>query len=97
MNISRYEQETIINFNEEEKTATVYTMNGRLTRKLIKLAEERPNECKFKFAEADGKAVTYIVPKRWIKINAPTKREYTEEERQAVRERFASYRQNSNT
>ena len=27
MNMARYEQETIINFNEEEKTAGIYTHN----------------------------------------------------------------------
>ena len=28
MNMARYEQETIINFNEEEKTAGIYTHNA---------------------------------------------------------------------
>ena len=27
MNMARYEQETIISFNEEEKTAVIYTHN----------------------------------------------------------------------
>ena len=29
MNMARYEQETIINFNEEEKTAGIYTSISR--------------------------------------------------------------------
>lgn len=64
MSLSRYEQETIINFNEEEKTATVYTMNKSLIRKLERIEAERPEECKAQQKDADGLAVTYIVPKR---------------------------------
>ena len=30
MNLTRYEQETIINFNEEETTASIYTHNNSL-------------------------------------------------------------------
>ena len=45
MNLSLYEQETIVNFNEEEATANVYTQNRALRRKLDKLAQERPQEC----------------------------------------------------
>ncbi len=38
MSLSRYEQETIVNFNEEEATAVVYTHNKALARKLVRLA-----------------------------------------------------------
>ena len=34
MNMARYEQETIISFNEEEKTAGIYTHNKVLRQKL---------------------------------------------------------------
>ncbi len=34
MNMARYEQETIINFNEEEKTAGIHTYNKVLRQKL---------------------------------------------------------------
>ena len=36
MNLSLYEQETIINYNEEEATASIYTHNRALIRKLDK-------------------------------------------------------------
>ena len=45
MNLSLYEQETIINYNEEEATASIYTHNRALIRKLDKFAQERPQEC----------------------------------------------------
>ena len=42
MNMARYEQETIIGFNEEEKTAGIYTHNKVLRQKLEALARDRP-------------------------------------------------------
>ena len=46
MNMARYEQETIISFNEEEKTAGIYTHNKVLRQKLAALARDRPEDCK---------------------------------------------------
>ena len=40
MNMARYEQETIISFNEEEKTAGIYTHNKVLRQKLEALARD---------------------------------------------------------
>ena len=40
MNMARYEQETIIGFNEEEKTAGIYTHNKVLRQKLEALARD---------------------------------------------------------
>ena len=39
--MTRLEQETIINFNEAEATATIYTHNAALCRKLEALADQR--------------------------------------------------------
>lgn len=44
--MTRLEQETIINFNEAEATATIYTHNAALCRKLEALADQRPEEAK---------------------------------------------------
>ena len=44
MNMARYEQETIISFNEEEKTAGIYTHNKVLRQKLAALARDRPED-----------------------------------------------------
>lgn len=78
----KIERETIINFNEAEATASVYTYNGALRRRLEKLAEERPEECKM---IGSGQAADYIIPKGWIKIN-PT-RQMSEEQRKILAER----------
>lgn len=42
MNLSLYEQETIINSNEADSTASVYTHNKALRKKLETLAADRP-------------------------------------------------------
>ena len=83
-NITRTEMETIINFNEKEPTAAVYTYNGAFTRKLDKLCTERPEEVK-RTAIGQHGGITYEVPKKWIKINASVI--FTPEQRTAMAER----------
>lgn len=60
MSLSLCEQETIINFNEEEKTASVYTHNKALIRKLDKLAQERPGDCHREKRAMTGKRLTSL-------------------------------------
>ena len=43
MNLTKYEQETIINYNNEEKTASVFTYDKSLIRKLDKRLAEMPD------------------------------------------------------
>lgn len=71
MNLSLYEQETIINFNEADSAASVYTHNRALIRQLDKLAQERPGDCHREKTSHDGKAVDYIIPKAWVKVKPP--------------------------
>ena len=71
MDLSLYEQETIINFCEEEKTAGIYTHNKPLRRKLESLALDRPEDCRLVKASRSGRAVDYTIPKSWIKIVPP--------------------------
>ena len=71
MNLSLFEQETIINFNEADSTASVYTHNKALIRKLDKLAQERPEDCSVDRVSHDGAATDYAIPKAWVKIRPP--------------------------
>ena len=71
MNMARYEQETIISFNEEEKTAGIYTHNKILRQKLAALARDRPEDCRLVKASRSGRVVDYTIPKSWIKIVPP--------------------------
>ena len=71
MNLSLYEQETIINSNEADSTASVYTHNKALRKKLETLAADRPEECRLVKTSHDGKAVDYIIPKACVKVKPP--------------------------
>ena len=71
IDLSLYEQETIINFCEEEKTAGIYTHNKILCQKLAALARDRPEDCRLVKASRSGRAVDYTIPKSWIKIVPP--------------------------
>ena len=71
MNMARYEQETIIGFNEEEKTAGIYTHNKVLRQKLESLARDRPEDCRLVKVSRSGRAVDYTIPKSWIRIVSP--------------------------
>lgn len=82
------EQETIILFNEAEKTASVETYNGRLKKKLDKLAAERPEDV----TAADGNdgSRKYVVPKKWVTVKSP--RIMSDEARARNAERLAKWR-----
>lgn len=81
--LSNLEKETIINFNDAEKTAEIYTCNNSWIRRMDALAKERPGEvCK---TGSDEVSATYTVPKKWIKVRPP--RILTDEQREAMSRR----------
>lgn len=84
--LTRYEQETIINFNEGEETMSVYTHNRALRRKLEQLAQDRPEECRLYRVTHWNEAVEYYVPKSWVHIYPP--RQISEEQRAAMAARL---------
>lgn len=70
MSLSKYEKETIINYNETDEPASVYTFNAALQRKLDKLALEYPE--KVKCTGNTGKnCKEYLVPKEFVKVKPP--------------------------
>lgn len=87
------ERETIINFNEAEATASVYTFNRKLQNKLNKLVGANPD---IKIIYQDDECIEYEVPKSWIKVSPPRQVNYTDEQRAAMVERLAAAR-NSKT
>lgn len=86
--LSKYERETIINYNEAEATAGVYTHNKALRRKLEQWALDRPEDCRLEKVSRFGEAVDYIVPKSWVHIYPP--RQISEEQRGAMAARMKS-------
>ena len=88
MQLSNYDRESIINFNEAETTASVYTHKPPLIRKLKKLAEERPEECSLAKVTHNNLAYDFTVPKSWIKITPPKRMQLTQEQRQELSARM---------
>lgn len=84
--LTKIEQETIITFNELEKTASIFTYNQKLKTKLMKLAAERANDVQG-LGNTEG-AISCTVPKGWIKISPPQTRSLTAEESAAFSERM---------
>lgn len=89
MKIPLLEQETVINYNEKEKSASVYTFRKPLIRKLEELTKNRPQEAKLLRTYPDG-AREYEVPKEWVVIRAS--RILTEEQRKAAAKSAAAAR-----
>ena len=83
--LTRYEQETIINFNAEEKTASIYTATPAMLRKMNKLLEQRPSEVKLVCENEVSKI--FEVPVKWVKVSPPRKVNLTYEQKQAAIER----------
>ena len=46
--LSKYEKETIVNFNEKESEATIYTHNADLKRRLAEFSRKYPALCRLK-------------------------------------------------
>lgn len=94
---SRLEQETIVNFNEEEAEARVYTFNKSLQNRLQKLTAERPDECRLDPDQrlTENGAAAFIVPKRWVKVAPPRTRNLTDEQKAEIVARFAAARASS--
>ena len=89
MKLSKYEEETVVLYNEAQSTASVYTHDPKLKEKLKRLSEKYPEQIIFEKSNSDG-GVTYTVPKKCVLIKEP----YSEELRKAASERAktAGYR-----
>ena len=83
MKLSRYEQETIFNYNQEDATAEVYTCNPSLMRRLDVICVKSPL-CTV--VKTDEHSKTYNIPKKWIKVNLP--RVYSDETMRKMKEKF---------
>lgn len=78
MRLTKYEQETIINFNAGEKTASVYTADKSVMAKFDELVNSYPDT--YKLIEVTEYSKTYEMPKSHISYRKP--RHISEETRQ---------------
>ena len=81
MKLTRYEQETIINFNAGDQTATIYTRDPVVMRQLDALVTEYPDIYKC-IGETDIDK-TYEMPKSYVKCRKP--RHISEAKREQAR------------
>lgn len=85
---TRYEMETSVIFNAEEKTATLYTRDKAVMRRMDKIVKEFPDLFKcIRRTEADA---TYEFPKKYAMPKRP--RIMSEERRAQMAERLAKAR-----
>ena len=72
MKLSNIEKETVINFNEAERTASVYTHNAALKRQLSELCQTHPEQVR-QTADNGWGGLTFEFPKKWLKVSPPRK------------------------
>ena len=85
MKLTKLEKETVINFNEEEDFAEVYTCNSHLKKRLAEISRESPESCQFKDKDSYG-FVWYNIDKHLISIRKP----WSSEARQKAKDRMLS-------
>lgn len=92
MRLTKYEKETVILFNEAENTASIYTYNTELKKRLANFAGKYPALCRAEKCNEEGGA-TYVMEKSRmsIRFTAP----YSEKRRQQAREHVMKHNLNS--
>ena len=82
MKLSRYEQETIVNYNAGEQIATVYTRDKAVMRKLDTLVANFPDT--YKLIKQDEVSKTYSFSKSYVSYRKP--RTVSTEQRKRARQ-----------
>ena len=67
-NVPKEERETILLFNEADDTATVYTFNTALKRRLAAFAKKYPDLCQMTVDDAEYGSVTYEIQKSRVSL-----------------------------
>lgn len=85
--------ETVFEHLDGNKTFTVSTDERTWKNRLVKLAEQHPDEVECVAVNRDG-SVMFHIPASWIKVKPPVKRNLTDEQRAELSERIKSIREN---
>ena len=87
MHLTKYERETIINWNQEEEIASIYTFDKDLQRRLKEFSKKCPDQCWLKTFTREGSKTFEIMKSRLsLRFIAP----YSAERRKASSERARS-------
>ena len=92
MKLTKYEQETIINFNNDEQEASIYTASPQMMRKLDALAAAYPEH--YQVVEQTEVSKTYSCEKHLINLRKP--RKVNEEHSQWARQRMQEMNRHKN-
>ena len=68
-NLTKYEMETVVNYNAGEQTATVYTRDKSVMRRLDRLVEDYPDS--YKLLNQTDIDKTYSMPKSYVTYRKP--------------------------
>ncbi len=83
-NLTKYEMETVVNYNAGEQTATVYTRDKSVMRRLDQLVENYPDT--YKLLNQTDIDKTYSMPKSYVTYRKP--RAVSDEQREQARQRM---------
>ena len=81
--LSKYEKETIINWNEVENLASIYTFNANLKRRLAEFSRKYPLLCRLERSTPED-SVIYLLDKSRLSVHFLPP--YSEERRQKASE-----------
>lgn len=90
MNLTKYEMETIIRFNEQDEDAVILTYNAALMKALDKYigSQGANSPVSLSYRTEEPEMAAYNVPKHWIKVAPKFKRQISEERRRALSEQM---------
>lgn len=85
--LNKYERETVINFCDASKTASISTSQEWMKRRIRKLANRKPDDVKI--ISEDRYTLIAELPRKWVRLQTPP--ELTEEQRKEIGERLKQY------
>ena len=90
--LTKYEMETIVNYNAAEQTATVYTRDKAVMRKLDRLVEAYPES--YRLLDQTDIDKTYSMPKSYVTYRKP--RMLSDKHREQARQRMSKLNSSDN-
>jgi len=80
--LTKYEKETIINFNQDEENASIYTCDEAWIRAMDKLVAK---DSRVSLDTKDKYSKTYLIPKRAVKVRLSRVLSATERNKASLR------------
>ncbi len=91
-NLTKYEMETVVNYNAAEQMATVYTRDKVVMRRLDRLVADYPDT--YRLLKQTDIDKTYSMPKSYVNYRKP--RMLSDKQREQARQRMSKLNSNDN-